>query len=84
MKLPPVHPKSIQMYEGSWYRLDSPEITECCDCGLVHHTEYMFKNGRMFWRSAADPKATQAARKRLEIKIVNSGGRTPPRIRSRR
>ena len=72
MKLQPVDPKPIQMYEGTWYRLDSPEITECCACGLVHHTEYMFENGRMLWRSKTDPKATRAARKRLGIKIVKA------------
>lgn len=48
----------IQTEPNKWYRLDSPEITECCDCGLVHHTEYMFEKGRMFWRSKVDTKAT--------------------------
>ncbi len=71
MKLPPVDPNPIQMYEGRWYRLDSPEITECCHCGCVHHTEYSFDNGRLLWRSQIDPKATRAARKRLGIKIVS-------------
>ena len=60
------------MEEGKWYRLDSPEITECCDCGLTHHTEYMFEKGRMLWRGKVDVKATRAARKRLGIKIVKT------------
>ena len=72
MKLQPVHPIPIQMEEGKWYRLDSPEITECCDCGLTHHTEYMFEKGRMLWRGKVDVKATRAARKRLGIKIVKT------------
>lgn len=62
----------IQMEPNTWYKLDSPEVTECCDCGLVHHTEYMFENGRMFWRAVVDKKATAAARKRLGIKVVKN------------
>jgi hypothetical protein len=67
---------SIQMEAGKWYRLDSPEITECCDCGLVHHTEYMFENGRMFWRAITDRKATRASRKRNGITV----SRTKPAV----
>jgi hypothetical protein len=63
------------MVENTWYRLDSPDITECCDCGLVHHTEYMFENGRMFWRAQVDKKATKAARKKQGIKIVKESKR---------
>lgn len=69
-KLPPVHALPIQMVEDTWYKLDSPEITECCDCGLIHHTEYMMQGGRMFWRAVTDPKATRAARKRHGIVIT--------------
>lgn len=63
---------SIQMVENTWYRLDSPEITECCECALVHHTEYMFEKGRMFWRAHVDKKATAAARKKLGIKVIKN------------
>ena len=62
----------IQMVENTWYKLDSPEVTECCDCGLVHHTEYMMENGRMFWRSVVDKKATAAARKAAGIKVIKN------------
>jgi hypothetical protein len=61
---------SIQMEAGKWYRLDSPEITECCDCSLVHVTEYMFENGRMFWRSHTDKKATRAKRRENGITLL--------------
>ena len=64
----------IQTEPNKWYRLDSPEITECCDCGLVHHTEYMFEKGRMFWRSKVDTKATLAAREAHGIFVT----REPP------
>jgi hypothetical protein len=63
---------SVQMTEGVWYRLDSPEITECCHCSLVHSTEYRFYKGRMFWRSHVDHKATRAKRKENGITIVKS------------
>lgn len=62
----------IQMVENTWYKLDSPEVTECCDCGLVHHTEYMMENGHMFWRSVVDKKATAAARKLAGIKVIKN------------
>ena len=63
---------SVQMEEGKWYRLDSPEITECCDCSLIHITEYMFENGRLLWRAKVDRKATRAKRKENGIKIVKA------------
>jgi len=67
--------QSIQCEPGKWYRLDSPELTECCDCSLLHWTEYKFENGRMFWRSKVDRKATAAKRKENGIKIIrNSNG----------
>ena len=61
---------SIQMEPGKWYRLNSPEITECCDCSLIHVTEYMIEDGRLFWRSKVDRRATRLKRKENGIKIV--------------
>lgn len=66
---------SIQMHAGVWYALDSEEITECCDCGLVHVTEYMFENGRLFWRSRTNTRATNAARKREGITVLRHAAR---------
>lgn len=63
---------SIQTHEGVWYRLDSPEITECCDCSLVHVTEYKFENGRLIWRSKVDRKATRAKRNENGIKVIKT------------
>ena len=77
MNLPDVAAIPIPTEEGKWYTLRTPEITECCDCGMVHHTEYMLENGRLYWRSKVDDKATKAARKRLGIKI----GKAPARRR---
>jgi hypothetical protein len=57
MKAPKVD-GHIQMHEGTWYKLDSPDVTECCDCGLVHHT--------------VDRIATRAARKRAGVRVVKA------------
>ena len=62
--------QSIQMEPGKWYRLDSPEMTECCDCSLIHVTEYKFENGRMLWRSKVDRKATNIKRRENGIKLT--------------
>lgn len=64
------------MEPGKWYRLDSPELTECCGCSLVHSTEYRFEGGRMFWRSKVDKRATTAKRKENGITIVKSKQRS--------
>lgn len=61
---------SIQMEPGKWYRLDSPEITECCECSLVHVTEYMLEGGKLFWRSKIDKGATKAKRKENRLRVV--------------
>jgi hypothetical protein len=59
---------NIQMREGVWYALQyDVEITECCDCGLVHETEYKLERGRLWWRSRVNPQATVAARRQAGI-----------------
>ncbi len=60
---------SVQTEPGKWYRFDSEELTECCDCSLIHHVEYRFENGRMFWRAKVDRRATNAKRKENGITI---------------
>jgi hypothetical protein len=60
----------IQMEPGKWYRLATPEVTECCDCGLVHVTEYMFEGTNLFWRAHVDKRATRASRKKHGIKVT--------------
>lgn len=62
----------IQMYEGAWYALRNPDLTECCDCGLVHNTEYKIDGMRIFWKAKVDKRATTAARKRHGIKITKA------------
>lgn len=65
----------IQMREGTWYALmHTHEMTECCDCGMVHTTEWKVERGRLYWRATVDKKRTEAARARDGIVIT----RKPP------
>jgi hypothetical protein len=78
MKRPKVDPTPIPTEPGKWYVLRTPELTECCGCGLVHHTEYKLdENGRLLWRAREDKRATRAARKREGIRIERAP--VPPR-----
>lgn len=63
---------SIQIKAKTWYRLESPGAEECCDCGLVHVTEYQLYNGMLMFRTRRDERATLAARKRHGIRIAKA------------
>lgn len=55
----------IQMQEGVWYAVQHDiELTECCDCGLVHRTYWKVERGRIYWRAAVDHRLTKKARER--------------------
>lgn len=73
-KIPPTVDSSgtMQIEPGKWYRMDSPEITECCDCGLVHITEYAFEKGRFLFRTRVNRRATRAARQRDGITVMRT------------
>lgn len=52
-----------QMRPGVWYALQHDiEVTECCDCGMVHETHYKLDRGRIWWRTKVNHQATAAAR----------------------
>ena len=40
--------KPVQVIEGVWYALMDEQTSECCDCGLVHFTEWKVEKGRLF------------------------------------
>ena len=63
------NPKTTQIEPGKWYRLDNPEATECCDCALVHHTEYALYQGRLIFRTTGDRRLTNRRRKEAGIKL---------------
>lgn len=56
---------------GRWYRmpLKTSEVSECCDCGLVHITDYKIVEGRLFFRTTRAEEATTAARRRDGISL---------------
>lgn len=64
--------RAVQIYEGDWHPMESPEVTECCDCGLVHKTEFRIDGdtGRIMWRTVTDARATRKARKRAGITVT--------------
>lgn len=68
----PYNPQSIQVEEGKWYLLDNPECMECCDCSLVHHTEFKLIGSRIFWRTTTDAGATAIKRRENGIKVVKA------------
>lgn len=67
---------AYQMVEGVWYALRNPDLSECCDCGLVHHTEFKIDGINIFWRSKIDRRKTRLARKLHGITVTKNA---PPK-----
>ena len=57
-----------QIKDGEWFMPVHRKHKEmCCDCGLVHTTDYKVdEKGNIWIRSTQDPKATASARKRID------------------
>lgn len=62
----------IQINDGSWYVLANFSRDICCDCGLVHDTDFKLDNGRIMFRTRVNVKATDAQRKEHGITITRS------------
>jgi hypothetical protein len=63
--------KPTHIEPGKWYVLDNPEETECCDCSLVHITEYKFDNKmRVIFRTRRDDKQTAIQREKYKIIVT--------------
>ena len=60
--------KTIQVYDGRWYRLGNVELHECCDCGLVHRVDHRLERGMIFERWRVDRLETRRARAALKPK----------------
>lgn len=62
---------SEQIVAGRWYRmpLKTSEVSECCDCGLVHITDFKIVGGKLFFRTTRAEEATKAARRRDGISL---------------
>ena len=56
-------PPAIQLWDGSWYKIDDGYWHECCDCGLVHDVDYKLENGIIFMRWHVNKRQTKSARK---------------------
>lgn len=62
-----------QMRANTWYAIQHDiEVTECCDCGMVHQTEYKLERGRIWWRSKVIPQASAASRKKSGIRLLKA------------
>lgn len=60
---------TVQIWDGKWY-IDKFESHECCDCGLVHKTEYRVENGKIFTAWTTDRRATNKIRKAQGITVT--------------
>lgn len=54
--------QAVQMWTGSWYRLENVPLHQCCDCGLVHLVEHKLARGVIFERWTIDARETRIAR----------------------
>ena len=48
----------IQRFDGEWVDVTNGQLLACCDCGLVHDTEYAVLDGRILKRAFRDRKET--------------------------
>ncbi len=57
--------KYYHVEDGEWFRviLDKVNREQCCECGLVHDTEFRKVGNHIEWRSAVNKRATAAARR---------------------
>ena len=58
----------IQRHDGEWVDVTDGQLLACCDCGLVHETEYAILDGRILKRAFRDRRCTANRRKKLSVK----------------
>jgi len=58
----------IQLHGGEWVDVTEGQLIVCCDCGLVHNTEYVILDGRILKRAFRDKKKTAYRRMRKDVK----------------
>jgi hypothetical protein len=61
------YPVPTQIIDGNWYAIafgEKPFQEECCDCGLVHITNFKVENGKFWVQYIVDKRATKTARAR--------------------
>lgn len=61
--------KYNQIEDNEWVKPIRKGFKEaCCDCGLVHRTEFRLVDGVILFRSVRDNRATAAVRRTLKAK----------------
>ncbi len=58
----------IQRNDGEWSDVTDGLNVACCDCGLVHNTEYVVLDGRILKRVFRDNRRTTNRRRRKDVK----------------
>ena len=58
----------IQRHDGEWVDVTEGQLLACCDCGLVHDTEYAVLDGRILKRAFRDKRETAYRRMRKDVK----------------
>ena len=58
----------IQRYDGEWVDVTAGQLLACCDCGLVHDTEYAVLGGKILKRAFRDRRQTGYRRMRKDVK----------------
>ncbi len=58
----------IQRHDGEWVDVTDGQLLACCDCGLVHETEYAVLDNRILKRAFRDKRSTADRRKRNDVK----------------
>ena len=68
----------IQRFDGEWVDVTNGQLFACCDCGLVHDTEYAVLDRRILKRAFRDRKETGYRRMRNDVKAsINTLKRRP-------
>jgi hypothetical protein len=56
----------IEIQDGEWFTImkdgDKPGLWGCCDCGLMHRTEFKIEDGEIYIRVRKDLEATRIRR----------------------
>lgn len=58
----------IQRYDGEWVDVTDGQLLACCDCGLVHDTEYAMLENRILKRAFRAKNETRYRRMRKDVK----------------
>lgn len=58
----------LQIVEGEWIEpVKTGFVHQCCDCALVHVTDYAIESGRVQFKLRIDRRRTAAARRKFKF-----------------